>query len=257
MEILSIKKASGLDSEPYVTLLNKGIRSESLYHINAVHILIKPTKWIDCFYRLFWEANYLHLKYVDMSKFISFTDDKSWDVFEMHMTLAEAFDFLYDATPPLYRKGLPDSTKNIDDIIELMKTFLLEKSKQLETYHSIFEKITKYGWFEKPNVMDMRYLDVMREQTPTGPICQVLYSTTPLERYHDESHVTTYGIFVLGFNNNKDVKEFIDIMYKHSQKTIEVCDIHKDPSRGMFVMVQYTGSMLNSIITKSYEPFLS
>lgn len=265
MEILDIQATNEMAYEPYPTLLKKGIRSESLYFVPAVKLIIKPTKWIDCFYRLFWENNYLHAGHGGISMFSQypktkdvqrFGECKEFNVFEMKITLAEVFDFLYDACPPLLRKDLPTSTKSMDDILTLMKTFLMEDSQQLDMYQSIFEKITKYGYFEKPCVLDLRYMDAMRNKTPQGLLCQVVYSNTPLEKFND-SHTVSYGIFMLGMNNNSDVKLLVDLMCKHQQIYLDVCDIHRDPNAGMFIMIQYTGSMFNPIIEKSYKPFMN
>ena len=259
MEILSIKKASGLvNEEPYTTLLRKGIRSESLYSVPAIKLVIKPDKWIDCFYRLFWENNYLHMRHTDQSMFVNFdtmNTKKDFNAFWMTMTLAEVFDYLYDACPPLYREHLPESTKNLDDIIDLLKTFLTEKSAQQEMYQSIFRKITKYGYFEKPNVIDLSYMDAIREHNPVGLVTQIIYATKPIQNFRDEHGIST-GIFLLGMNNNTDVKYLIELMGKHQQNWLDVCDITKDSSRGMFIMVKYIGSMLNESIKKSYSPFV-
>jgi hypothetical protein len=259
MEILSIKKISGLVNEqPYTTLLDKGIRSESLYSIPAIKLVIKPDKWIDCFYRLFWENNYLHMPHTDQSIFIndkSANDDKSFNAFCMTITLAEVFDYLYDACPPLYREHLPDSTRNLDDIMALLETFLMEKSAQQEMYQSIFQKITKYGYFEKPNVIDLTYINAIRDHNPTGLVTQVIYATKPIQSFKDE-HGIASGIFLLGMNNNTDVKYLIELMYKHQQNWLDVCDITKDSTYGMFIMTKYIGSMLNSNIKKSYSPFV-
>ena len=259
MEIVSITKASGLiNEEPYATLLEKGIRSESLYSIPVIKVLIKPEKWIDCFYRLFWENNYLHMPHVDQSIFVnekSMNDKKDFNAFRMTVTLAEVFDYLYDACPPLYRRHLPDSTKKLDDIMALLETFLMEKSAQREMYHSIFQKITKYGYFEKPNVIDFAYMDAIREYNPTGLVTQIIYATKPIQSFTDE-HSIASGIFLLGMNNNTDVRYLIELMEKHQQNWLDVCDITKDSNKGMFIMTKYIGSMLNSNIKKSYSPFV-
>lgn len=259
MEILSIEKASGLvNEEPYITLLRKGIRSESLYSIPAVKLVIKPNKWIDCFYRLFWENNYLHMPHTDQSVFINFGaigNKNDFNAFRMTMSLSEVFDYLYDACPPLYREHLPESTRNLDDIIDLLKTFLMEKSAQQEMYQSIFQKITKYGYFEKPNVIDFKYMDAIRKHTPTGLVTQIIYATKPIQNFRDE-HGISSGIFLMGMNNNTDVKYLIELMGKHQQNWLDVCDITKDSNRGMFIMVKYIGSMLNNCIKKSYAPFV-
>jgi hypothetical protein len=261
MEILEITKTNDIGHEPYLTLLKKGIRSESLYFVPAIKVVIRPKKWIDCFYRLFWENNYLHLGLGNQSHFIQYPRPegkelaKEFNAFEMTVTLAEVFDYLYDATPPLYRKVLPDSTKEMDDIIDLLKTFLIEDTAQTQMYQSIFQKITKYGYFEKPNVIDFSYMDAIRQRTPTDLVAQVIHANKPIDSFSD-SHEIVFGIFLLGMNNNTDVKLLVDLMFKYQQRTLEVCDITKDPNRGMFLMIKYTGSMLNSIVKKSYAPFL-
>ena len=261
MEILEITKTNDIGYEPYPTLLKKGIRSESLYFVPAVKIIIQPKKWIDCFYRLFWENNYLHLGSGDQSHFIQYMkpDEKNntntFNAFEMTITLAEVFDYLYDATPPLYRKELPNSTKNIDDIVDLLKTFLIEDTAQTQMYQSIFQKITKYGYFEKPNVIDLSYMDAIRKATPTDLVAQVIHANKPIESFSD-FHEIVFGIFLLGMNNNTDVKFLVDLMFKYQQRTLDVCDILKDHNLRMFLMIKYTGSMLNSIVKKSYTPFM-
>lgn len=262
MEILEITPTNDIGYEPYPTLLKKGIRSESLYFIPAFKLIVKPTKWIDCFYRWFWENNYLHLGRGDMSMLTQYPKPegketwKEWNAFEMHITLAEVFDFIYDATPPILRKDLPDSLRTIEDIKDLLTTFLIEESQQREMYQSIFQKITKYGYFEKLNVMDLRYMQAMRDKTPQGLLCQVIYSNKPIDDFKASSTVA-FGIFMLGANNNTDIKAFVDRMFKHQQRWLDVCDIHRDPNHGMFIMIRYTGSMLNQLIDKSYSPFLS
>lgn len=258
MEILDMKATLDIGNEPYLSLLNKGIRSECLYFVPAVVLTIKPDKWINCFYRLFWEDNYLHIPYVNKSKFVCYPVDDSdngYNAFEMKITLAEVFDFLNDATPPLYRQQLPDSTRNMDDIMALMKTFLMEKTDQTEMYQSIFQKITKYGPFTKPNVIDMTKTLAIRKYVTDGPVCTVIYANTSIDEIKDSRRVIN-GIFLLNTYNNKDMSNFVYQMYIHNQRTMTVCDIHRDPNSGMYIMFQYIGSMFNRIVYKSYAPFL-
>jgi len=257
MEIIDIKIDNNMRSEPYPTLLSKGIRSECLYFNTAVIVTIKPKKWIDCFYRLFWEDNYLHIPRTRHSKFVRHESKDIFDLFEMHLTLAEVMDFLYDATPPLLRNQLPSGTQTIDDIVELMKTFLIEESKQRDMYQSIFQKITKYGVFEKRNVMDLQKMQLLRQKTPTGLLCQVIYSTSALQTMFD-TNVTVNGIFLLHANNNTDMEEFVRTMFKYyGQHSVTVCDVHRDPSSGNYIMIQYIGDMFNELVTRTYKPFVS
>lgn len=248
MEIVSITKADGMDNEPISTLLQKGIRSESLYYQTAVHVVIKPTKWIDCFYRLFWESNFIHMTQQQQS---TINDD---GLFHMNLTLAEVFDFIYDATPPLYRNQLPDSMRNIDDIVELMKTFLLEQSEQQTMYQSILCKMVKYGVFDKPNNIQLNYVELIRKYVPTGIIGQVIYSVSPIENFNGMN--INKGIYLLTMNNNDDVEQLVHLMHNDGLLNLDVCDIYKDPTHGMLLMIQYDGKMMNEIIYKSYKPFL-
>lgn len=251
MKVLNITSLPTMSNdnqfEVFQYMLRNNIRSEAIYnqHFISIEILIEDNKeLIDVYYRLFWEANYLNLR--EHSKLTKTVDDFK---FEMNITIGEALDILYDATPPLLREQLPNSTKELEDIVLLLKTFLMEDDPQQITYIGIMRQHTKFQIFEKGTSFTTDKISLIRRSVPSGVICHVMQSDISIKSLMDNSFME--GLVLFHCNNSSELFELSDVLRKFK---FTVLDVTKSMS-GTYVLVNGT-MYFGEIVQRSYEPFM-
>lgn len=132
------KKLSGMIDET----LKSGSYNESLYYQYTIMVDIEVESKSDhlllLYYKAFWES-------IGDGKELYSRDD-NFKKFSFMMSLMTAIDFIYEATPPLLQSEIKSSITSIDNIIEVLNTYLLENNSDKKLRASIFFK--KNGLFE-------------------------------------------------------------------------------------------------------------
>ena len=143
MEILSIKKHYTIENNRFHDVINETLNSgsynESLYYKYTLMVTIKPEKedfLSMLYYRAFWESIGDHKEIYPAEK----------NTYTFLMSLMTAIDFIYEATPPLLQSKIKESITSIDNIVEILKTYLLEDNPDRELRIGIFFK--KNGMYD-------------------------------------------------------------------------------------------------------------
>lgn len=111
---------------------------------------------VNYLYRLLWESSYI--KSSKMSNTSNNTDD-----IEIYISLSEAIAIIMQCTPPLLASRISEGTKSIPDIIDTLKVFLMEESKELTHYQSIFKKHIHLEVFNTIENNDLSRLDYLKD----------------------------------------------------------------------------------------------
>lgn len=111
---------------------------------------------VNYLYRLLWESSYI--KSPKMSNTSRNADD-----IEIYISLSEAIAVIMQCTPPLLASRISEGTKSIPDVIDTLKVFLMEESKELTHYQSIFKKHIHFEVFNTIENNDLSRLDYLKE----------------------------------------------------------------------------------------------
>ena len=111
---------------------------------------------VNYLYRLLWESSYI--KSSKMSNTSNNTDD-----IEIYISLSEAIAIIMKCTPPLLASRISEGTKSISEIIDTLKVFLMEESKELTHYQSIFKKHIHLEVFNTIENNDLSRLDYLTD----------------------------------------------------------------------------------------------
>lgn len=252
MYIRSIEKESNSENHLTLvdTLLSQGIHSDGIFENTFIKIEIEDARVaidsLNQLYRLLWENNYIKLQSTNRSSDIT----RTWH--QLVITLSEAIGFIYKATPPILQKDIPDSIRSYDNIIELLKTFLMDKkSPEYVHYLDLFFSHVRYKPFEtqwnlKPQQEKANMLYEFKDRI--SPILYIIYSTADVMRMFSPmtDHVYMYGMLVADKTTIDDALCFITdydfhvdnihiengltyITIWHDQLTVDsdVCDLIK------------------------------
>ena len=179
-------------------MLSKGMRSEELFNEVGYSINVKIEHPREIIYRWFWECQYLRL--FNLSE-IRYESDHTLSL-DMNFTLSEAIDFIYSATPPLLQNKILESITTVDDIREVLKTFLFEDSAQQIYYQSKFSAMSNFINREHKSNIDKSYCDTIRRNIKTvGPIVH--------EKYKNKN-----GLMLCTFhaNNKSELSEIVSLL---------------------------------------------
>jgi len=111
---------------------------------------------VNYLYRLLWESSYI--KSPKMSN-----TSKNADDIEIYISLSEAIAVIMQCTPPLLASRISEGTKSIPEVIDTLKVFLMEESKELTHYQSIFKKHIHFEVFNTIENNDLSRLDYLKE----------------------------------------------------------------------------------------------
>jgi hypothetical protein len=143
MEISSIKKHYTIENNRFHDVINETLNSgsynESWYYKYTLMVTIKPEKadfLSMLYYKAFWESIGDHKEIYPAEK----------NTYTFLMSLMTAIDFIYEATPPLLQSKIKESITSIDNIVEILKTYLLEDNPDRELRIGIFFK--KNGMYD-------------------------------------------------------------------------------------------------------------
>ena len=119
--------------------LETGSYCEPLYHKYALKVTATCEDNNDFLLRVFREA------YLNISG-TTFTGsplemDREDTTFWFKTTLMDVINFIYEATPPLLQNKIKESITSIENIIELLKTYLIEDNGDKELRVGIFLRL--------------------------------------------------------------------------------------------------------------------
>lgn len=145
MKILDIYKHITETNNKIYDVINETLKSgsynEALYYKYTIMVNIEIEKTNDyllmLYYRAFWES------IGDPHNIYDTTTPKRRS---FRMSLMTAIEIIYEATPPLLQSEIKNSITSIDNIIEILKTYVLENNSDVNLRRGIFFK--KNGMFD-------------------------------------------------------------------------------------------------------------
>ena len=143
MKLTSIKKHYTIENNRFHDVidetLNSGSYNEALYYKYTFVVNIAAETKEDyvsmLYYKAFWES-------IGTGRDIYPTTNG--DDYSFLMSLMTAIEFIYESTPPLLQSKIKESITSIDNILEILKTYLFEDNP---------DKALRIGIFFKRNGM--------------------------------------------------------------------------------------------------------
>ena len=151
MIILDIKaNTMGYDRNTVLGGINEtlatGSYCEPLYHALKLTVTAKCEDNNDYVLRLmhsaYWNSCGIHMHTV--------TARNDADTFEFKMSLMTAINFIYEATPPLLQSKIKESIISIDNIVEILKTYVIEDNGDKQLRLGLFLKHNGLYDFKSP-----------------------------------------------------------------------------------------------------------
>ena len=144
MKILSIENLSNLDNSVLHDIINETLKSgsynESLYYQYNINVNLKKESKKDylllMYYRAFWTSINDHKEIYASGH----------DEVRIRVSLMTAIEFIYEATPPLLQSKIKELITSIENIIEILNTYLLEGNPEQQLREGLFFK--KIGMYE-------------------------------------------------------------------------------------------------------------
>lgn len=145
MKILDIYKHITETNNKIYDAINETLKSgsynEALYYKYTIMVNIEVKKTNDyllmLYYRAFWES---------IGDPHNIYDTTTPNRHSFRMSLMTAIEIIYEATPPLLQSEIKNSITSIDNIIEILKTYILEYNPDVNLRRGIFLK--KNGMFD-------------------------------------------------------------------------------------------------------------
>lgn len=146
MEVLEINKLTATEG-PTAEFINKSLESgsycEYMYHSYIFEVCVSYESNMDILLRAFYES-YCNSLGKDLSTYIKCYEPGKLTFW---MTLMDAIDYIYQATPPLLQSEIKSSITSIDNIIEILKTYVLEDNADKQYRVGLFLKVN--GFYER------------------------------------------------------------------------------------------------------------
>lgn len=146
MKILDICKGTTETNNKIYDAINETLKSgsynEAMYYKYTIMVDLAVEKNNDyllmLYYRAFWESI--------GDPHIIYDTTKSPKRHPFVMSLMTAIEIIYEATPPLLQSEIKKSITSIDNIIEILKTYVMENNPDVNLRRGIFFK--KNGMFD-------------------------------------------------------------------------------------------------------------
>lgn len=152
MEVLSIERLTK-DDGPSTAFINesleKGSYCEVLYHQYMLKVVVTYESNKDILVRLYHES-YRNALGQDIA---CHTQSHSPNKLTFWMSLMDAIDYIYKATPPALQKEIKPSITSIDNIIEILKTYVIENNSDKQLRLGMFLK--ENGFFEFDTIWEI------------------------------------------------------------------------------------------------------
>lgn len=239
------------------SLLEKEIYSDSVMEDTLIDITLEDIKPMDYGlfpYRKLWED--LYLKFRKRTSYLYLDNSRICLI----ISLSEALGFIYKATPPRLQEKIKNSTNSIDKIIDLLKFFLMEESKELPHYLSIFYEHIHFQKYKTNFINEdlIKRVDMMHNmRNYDHPIIYVITSTIPIDSlisYNDHKG-SIYAIIRCA--NHKEICEVINFINDNSLLFDNVTT-----TDDTLYILTYSSEFdsdeeTSAFIEKSYEPLLN
>lgn len=259
IEDIDFQISSYYDIDTINHFLEQGHNMPIIFDDCILSVTIKNVNREEFLYRRLFEDSFLHRKV--------------WksNVIDLYISLSEAMLFINTATPPILKDKIRESTSNINDVIECLKTFLIEDSKSRPTHISIFKDCVMLKRFENPwkqmitnNPMLLKKCETMIDMSNSNNLnhaIYIMYSQFPISRlleYHkDKKELLLDGTYVFLCKQHDDdlnLKLLYDISSNKNSNIIAVGNIGAWTGY-IFCTKNFTNS-ISSLIYDSYSGFL-
>lgn len=218
--------------------------------ISVMCVGFNPT---DIMYRMVWETVYLR-RIPEIRSVLHGYECA------LHMSISEAVSYINEITPPILR-GRLSQMKTVDDIVTLLKHFLMDKSDTQHEYHiSWFQKTMRIEPFQSEWSYDkfLKGFDQIWKIAKTDYFCKVLASSVSIADICNPSYIQDYDLQVLfAFDIvNKPgifqiITRFIDIGH------VNLVNVKRDQSHVYLVLYAHNPpDELLSLIRFIYGKFL-
>ena len=214
------------------SLLSKGITNTKIMESTYFRFGVDIDSPIQLFYRELWTQTYL--RRVDEDAYPErydlkepddlFNEDLPESRFLVYVSIAECLEFINSVTPPALHKDIPDNTKSINAIYDLMIA-LIRKIMNEKGYDK-----DNYGTF-------IGYIDAsdLSIEDLTNP---------------DKSKDTRHHVqMIFNADTDEDIRELYDWL---SMDRFTICNLYCDTKIGLVVSA-YTDNIGNADITNFIE----
>lgn len=252
-------------------LLSKGITNTKIMESTYFRIGVDIDSPIQLFYRELWTQTYL--RRVDEDAYPErydlkepddlFNEDLPERRFLVYVSIAECLEFINSVTPPALHKDIPDNTKSINAIYDLMKFFLFKEKdpKLVALYKSTFYRVTHMEMFDSNWTPDFKKLALIRKimnekgydkdnyGTFIGYIDASDLSIEDLTN-PDKSKDTRHHVqMIFNADTDEDIRELYNWL---SMDRFTICNLYCDTNIGLVVSA-YTDNIGNTDITDFIE----
>ena len=238
---------SALEMSTVHRSLQQGFRLESKYAKPMFVIQIQLDSFVQFITRKWWEQSYLRIQ---GSKMLDYDNN----IMEMQLTLSEAIDFIIQVTPPLLQSQINESIRSLEDIRDILRTYLIEHhpGDEENLYRSKFQKMTMLE--RETNVSGLttnmkNTIAYIRKYVYDGIICNLFWAD---HRVKKRFNPDTCAIVVFACD---DRKQLVDL-FKILPKNYAVHDFYRSTQFGYLVTVEFCvrepNPTLDDILQRSY-----
>ena len=232
-------------------LLKKNVRIEPIYHTSTFYIDIETNSIIPFITRKWWEHSYLMLSNDGEGSILN--DDAHHMI--MPLTLSEAVDYIHQITPPLLQSTIPSSIQSLNDIREILSTYLMESHGGNETlYRSKFQNMTMLYRETNQSILNekcMKSIQLIRDHVHDGMIAYALYVP------NFQKDVIVDGIYVfhcMSMNELERLMTHLDQVYRFDY---HILDYKMSAMGDHYVTIELTEiasdeQYLTDIVKRSY-----
>lgn len=162
-----------------------------------------PSEFVSFIYRKIFEVGYLRRPITTRSR-------NNY----LMLDLSEVLMYINRATPPILADMIPESTKCISDIIEVLRTFVMEESPSLKTNISILKDVIMMKQFPDesfPNVIDpiLPKINYLRKLNISNPMLYIIYSSQSIKDIINNGDRTNISGVIIFNKFDGDIKALI------------------------------------------------
>lgn len=234
-----------LDSpvSPVITqALFRGYRCEAMYDNFSFPVHVELDHPFELIRRQYWEANHFHIGWSRLShgrhnEKLSRVESYQPLNAIIELRLSEALDFIATCTPGHLKNQIPENTKTVVQIHQLVSDFLMDDSLgRQEFYHDAFKAITMMN-FEKPPAVDINRIKTIRSKVPNDIIMMATFTEYKGKRNTND----LYGLYTFQCYNKTQLWNLIKTLDDYFAG-YQIVEAYKD-DEGYY----YTGVYMNRL----------
>lgn len=261
MKVLKISDEIEISHQlPHITsnyvdgLLKQGIFNDYIFERVFWKIHLQVDSMTDYLYRLMWEQ--LYLKMTDKNS----SYNNAGEILILRLSLSEAYQFIQRATPPILHNQIPESTKSLKDIRDLLVTFLTEDNGgMLITYLSYFKQMTHLESFETTWVDDTKKIDIINKKAGNVDIvCCIRYADCAIDKlvYNYDPNKRIHMNVIFKINSDIGLRRFIYHAYHHNLFEIIINNIKiNNKTRSIYISAYISGFMTEELHNWIYDSY--